>query len=88
MNGGRMSESATKSKCFLNTYNIKNQAKRTAERVEQQVYGGRSNKSMNFVHSISEEDEQLEQKRIKKNQKLSWAGEKVIPLLSVSEVKE
>lgn len=36
--------------------------KTTAERVEQQVIAGRSLKSMNFVQSISEEDEQLERK--------------------------
>nr|YP_010373880.1 ribosomal protein S11 [Hernandia nymphaeifolia]UPI56062.1 ribosomal protein S11 [Hernandia nymphaeifolia] len=36
--------------------------KTTAERVEQQVIAGRSFKSMNFVQSISEEDEQLERK--------------------------
>jgi len=36
------------------------QEKTTAERVEQQVFAGRT---MNFVQSISEEDEQLERKR-------------------------
>lgn len=57
-----MSESATKSKCCLNTENTMPQEKTTAERVEQQVFAGRSFKSMNFVQSISEEDEQLERK--------------------------
>nr|UXN84119.1 ribosomal protein S11 [Kadsura japonica]UXN84142.1 ribosomal protein S11 [Kadsura japonica]UXN84174.1 ribosomal protein S11 [Kadsura japonica] len=38
------------------------QEKTTAERVEQQVRAGRSFKSMNFVQSTSEEDEQLENK--------------------------
>nr|YP_010932215.1 ribosomal protein S11 [Hedyosmum orientale]WKT05446.1 ribosomal protein S11 [Hedyosmum orientale] len=57
-----MSESATKSKWFLNTSNTMPQEKTTAERVEQALFAGRSLKSMNFVQSISEEDEQLERK--------------------------
>nr|UHJ18756.1 ribosomal protein S11 [Lonicera japonica] len=40
------------------------QEKTTAERVEQQVFAGRT---MNFVQSISEEDEQLERKRKRKD---------------------
>lgn len=39
------------------------QDKMTAERVEQQVISGRSFKSMNFVQSISEEDELFQQKK-------------------------